>query len=203
MCARALRRFIKAYSTLPGQPVAVYLRAFAQVTLRGDTAAARAAARALVTQLFTFQAPDDLRIAVCAGEDTAPDWEWVKWLPHCQHPYQADAAGPVRALRPALPEVVAMFGEEFTERPRHEPGAAPNRDEPYVVIVLDGGDIGDETRLINGGYRNALLVDVGGNAPWRHAKSMLRLDFTDDSLDMVQANRSGKEVRTALGRGTA
>jgi DNA segregation ATPase FtsK/SpoIIIE, S-DNA-T family len=201
MCARALRRFIKAYSTLPDQPVAVYLRAFAQVTLRGDTSAARAAARALMTQLFTFHAPDDLRIAVCAGEDTAGDWEWVKWLPHCQHLYQVDAAGPVRTLRPSLPEVVAMLGDEFADRPRHEPGSAPNRDEPYVVVVLDGGEIGAETRLVTGGYRNTVLIDIGGTVPWRHSKGMLRLDLTDAGLEMVQANRSGKEMRTLLGRG--
>jgi S-DNA-T family DNA segregation ATPase FtsK/SpoIIIE len=201
MCARALRRFIKAYTTIPGQPVAVYLRAFAQVTLRGDTSAARTAARALITQLFSFHAPDDVRIAVCASGDTAGDWEWVKWLPHCQHPYVADAAGPIRALRPTSPEVVAMLGQEFADRPRHEPGSVPSRDEPYVVIVLDGGDIGGETRLVSGGYRNAVLIDVGGTVPWRHSKTTLRLDFTDDGMEMVQANRSGKEVRTSLGRG--
>jgi DNA segregation ATPase FtsK/SpoIIIE, S-DNA-T family len=201
LCARALRRFIKAYSIIPGQPVAVYLRAFARVTLGGDSGAARAAARALVTQLFTFHAPDDVRIVVCAGENTAGEWEWVKWLPHCQHPYEADAAGPVRALRPTLPEVMAMLGTEFADRPRHEPGSAPNRDEPYVVIVLDGGEVGDETRLVSGGYRNAVLMDVGGIVPWRHSKSTLRLDLTDGQLEMVEANRSGKEVRTLLGRG--
>jgi DNA segregation ATPase FtsK/SpoIIIE, S-DNA-T family len=201
MCARALRRFIKAYSTIPGQPVAVYLRAFAQVAFCGDVSGARAAARALITQLFTFHAPDDLRIAVCAGESSVGDWEWVKWLPHCQHPFEADAAGPVRTLRPTLPEVVAMLGPAFAERPRHEPGSAPNRDEPYVVIVLDGGDTGGESRLASGGYRNAVLIDVGGTMPWRHSKTTLRLDFTEDRLEMVQANRSGKEIRTPLGQG--
>jgi S-DNA-T family DNA segregation ATPase FtsK/SpoIIIE len=201
MCARALRRFIKAYSTVPGQPVAVYLRAFSQIALCGDVSAARAAARALVTQLSTFHAPDDLRIAVSAGESAAGDWEWVKWLPHCQHPFATDAAGPIRALRPALPEVVAMLGAGFAERPRHEPGAAPNREEPYVVVILDGGDIGGESRLGNGGYRNAVLIDVGGTLPWRHSKTTLRLDFTGGQLEMVQANRSGKQTRTPLGEG--
>jgi S-DNA-T family DNA segregation ATPase FtsK/SpoIIIE len=201
LCARALRRFIKAYTTIPSQPVAVYLRGFAQVSLRGDASAARAAARAILTQLFTFHSPDDLRIAVCADAAHMPDWEWVKWLPHAQHPSIADGAGPVRQARSALPEVVAMFGEQFGERPRHDPTAAPTRDEPYTVVVLDGGATGGEARFISGGYRNAVLIDVGGTMPWQHSKTSLRLDFTANGLEMVQANRSAKEVRTPLGQG--
>jgi S-DNA-T family DNA segregation ATPase FtsK/SpoIIIE len=201
LSARALRRFISAHATVADQPVAVFLRGFAQVTLRGDTAAARAAARALITQLFTLHSPEDVRIAVCCSRQTAADWDWVKWLPHAQHATQADAAGPVRAVRPALAEIVAGFGQEFADRPRHETGAAPSRDEPYVVVVLDGGDIGEETRFTTAGYRNAVLIDLGETMPWKHAKRVLRLDFTPDGLEMVQANRTGKEVRTRLGRG--
>jgi len=201
LSARALRRFISAHATVADQPVAVFLRGFAQITLRGDTTAARAAARALITQLFTLHSPDDVRIAVCCGGQTAADWDWVKWLPHAQHATQADAAGPVRAVRPALADIVAGFGPEFADRPRHETGAAPSRDEPYVVVVLDGGDIGEETRFTTAGYRNAVLIELGETMPWKHAKRVLRLDFTREGLEMVQANRTGKEVRTRLGRG--
>lgn len=201
LCARALRRFISAHATVPGQPVAVFLRGFARITLRGDADLARAAARALITQLFVFHSPDDVRIAACCGEARNADWEWVKWLPHSQHTSQADAAGPVRAVRPTLPEIAAMLGAEFGERPRHEPSAAPNRDEPYVVVILDGGEVGDESRFTGAGYRNAVLIDVGQGVPWRHSKRVLRLDFSGEGLEMVQASRSGKEVRTPLGAG--
>ncbi|HEY3907761.1 MAG TPA: type VII secretion protein EccCa [Streptosporangiaceae bacterium] len=210
LCARALRRFISAHATVADQPVAVFLRSFAQIFLTGDPDLARSAARAALTQLLVLHAPEDLRIAACCSEQTAADWEWIKWLPHSQHASEADAAGPVRALRPALGEVVALFGEEFAERPRHEPGAAPSREEPYVVVILDGGDVSDETRFVTAGYRNAVLIDVGATVGWRHSKRVLRLDFTADDdaagaegprLDMVQANRSGKEIRTCVGRG--
>jgi DNA segregation ATPase FtsK/SpoIIIE, S-DNA-T family len=214
LCARGLRRFISAHATVAGQPVAVFLPSFAQIHLTGDADLARAAARAAVTQLFTFHAPDDLRIAACCDERTAPDWEWIKWLPHSQHATEADAAGPVRAMRPTLGQITALFGEEFAERPRHEPHAATGREEPYVVVILDGGDPSDETRLLAAGYRNAILIVIGQTIPWRHSKRVLRLDFTAaadtaaaDSagagarLDMVQSNRSGKEIRTCVGRG--
>jgi S-DNA-T family DNA segregation ATPase FtsK/SpoIIIE len=186
---------------VPDQPVAVFMRGFAQIVLTGDIDAARGAARATIAQLFTFHSPDDVRIAACCGEETAAVWEWIKWLPHSQHPSEGDAAGPLRTLRPTLTEVAAMFGEEFADRPRHEPGAAPNRDEPYVVVILDGGDVGEDTRFTGAGYRNAVLIDIGETFGWRHSKRTLRLDITPDGLEMVQASRSGKEVRTSLGRG--
>jgi S-DNA-T family DNA segregation ATPase FtsK/SpoIIIE len=200
LCARALRRFVHAHATVADQPVAVFMRGFAQIVLSGDTDAARGAARAMVTQLFVFHSSDDVRIAACCGEETAEHWEWIKWLPHSQHQSEGDAAGPLRALRSTLSDVVGMFGPEFAERPRHEPGAAPNRDEPYVVVILDGGKTGAETRFATSGYRNAILIDVGENIAWRPAKRTLRLDVTPDGLEMVQSNRSAKEVRTSLGR---
>ncbi len=201
LCARALRRFVHAHATVPDQPVAVFMRGFAQIVLSGDTEAARGAARAMIAQLFTFHSPDDVRIAACCDEQTAGYWEWIKWLPHSQHPAEGDAAGPLRALRPTLTEVAAMFGPEFAERPRHEPGAAPNRDEPYVVVILDGGEAGAETHLTGAGYRNAVLIEIGQSASGRTSKRTLRLDVTQDGLEMVQQGRSGKEVRTSLGRG--
>src|SRR5258708_25952447 len=63
MIRRPPRSTLFPYTTL----FRSYLRAFAQVAFCGDVSGARAAARALITQLFTFHAPDDLRITVCAG----------------------------------------------------------------------------------------------------------------------------------------
>ena len=42
--------------------------------------------------------PTDLIIMVCTAGPTAPDWAWVKWLPHAQHPSEVDCAGPVRLV---------------------------------------------------------------------------------------------------------
>jgi S-DNA-T family DNA segregation ATPase FtsK/SpoIIIE len=201
LCARALRRFVHAHATVANQPVAIFMRGFAQIVLAGDTDAARGAARAMLTQLFVFHPPDDVKIAACCGEETAGYWEWIKWLPHAQHLSETDAAGPLRTLRPALSEVIAMLGPEFADRPRHEAGAAPNRDEPYAVVIIDGGEVGAETRFTGAGYRNAVLISIGEAIAVRPAKRTLRLDFTPDGLEMVQGGRSGKAVRTALGRG--
>ncbi|SNT66077.1 DNA segregation ATPase FtsK/SpoIIIE, S-DNA-T family [Asanoa hainanensis] len=94
MTAGALRRFLDAYSVVPDLPVALSMRGFARVHVRGSPALVRA----LLAQLVTFHAPDDLVVAVAAGPDRRADWEWVKWLPHARHPTRSDALGPVRLV---------------------------------------------------------------------------------------------------------
>ncbi|GAB7049573.1 type VII secretion protein EccCa [Catenuloplanes indicus] len=121
MCAGALRRFLDAYSVVPELPVAVSLRAFGRVHLPGG----HGLARAMLTQLAVFHAPDDLVIAVCAGRHRRVDWDWVKWLPHALHRTRTDAAGPLRLIAGTVAELEPLLDE---------PGRA------HLVVVLDGAD---------------------------------------------------------------
>ncbi|GIF11234.1 type VII secretion protein EccCa [Actinoplanes teichomyceticus] len=136
MSAGALRRFLDTYSVVPDLPVALALRGFARIHLAGGEPA-RALVRAAVVQLAVFHAPEDLLIAVCAGPDRRPEWEWVKWLPHGLHPRRADALGPLRLVGDSGSEVDALLGDVLAGRPRFHPGA-PAGSAPHVVIVRDG-----------------------------------------------------------------
>ncbi|MER8184879.1 type VII secretion protein EccCa [Kitasatospora sp. NPDC094015] len=202
LCAHALRRFIHAYGTLPDQPIAVHVRGYAHVLLRGgeDTGDARALARAMVAQLAFFHAPDELRIGVVAGPDRLAEWEWLKWLPHALHPTDTDGAGPVRLVAGSLVELEQLLGAEFAGRPPWEPDAQPGRDEPYTLIVLDGVRLPATGRAALAGYRNATVLDVDDALEWKHAKYTLRLRIEDGALEMVGADRNRKDSTTALGR---
>ena len=148
MTAGALRRFLDAYAVVPELPVAVSLRSFARVFVRGDAAGLRAAPgpsdtrsliRAVLTQLAVFHAPDDLIIAVCAGEESGSHWEWVKWLPHNLHPAKTDALGPLRLVARSGPEMEKLLEDIIGNRPRFGP-AAIRTSPPHVVLILDGVD---------------------------------------------------------------
>ncbi|QGN46448.1 type VII secretion protein EccCa [Micromonospora sp. WMMD558] len=147
MTAGALRRFLDAYSVVPDLPVALSLRSFARVHVRdtaagpgGSPAAAQALARAMLTQLAVFHAPDELLVAVCAAPERRPAWEWVKWLPHAHHPTRTDALGPVRLVTSSAVELEGRLDEVLGSRSRFSP-AGPATDGPHVVVVLDGGDL--------------------------------------------------------------
>ncbi|WP_052957006.1 type VII secretion protein EccCb [Mycolicibacter heraklionensis] len=97
----SLRRFLDAYAAVPDVPVALTVLGPAPLLLVGDTERARGLLRALLCQLAVLHAPDALLIAAVAGQHTG-DWDWLKWLPHHQHPSDTDVVGPLRLSYPDL-----------------------------------------------------------------------------------------------------
>ncbi|MGA3183115.1 MAG: FtsK/SpoIIIE domain-containing protein [Candidatus Dormibacteria bacterium] len=65
-------------------PVTLSLRSWRALGIAGPRPLARELARAIVATAATFQSPRDLAITVLTGETAGPDWEWVRWLPHCR-----------------------------------------------------------------------------------------------------------------------
>ncbi|MEU7361762.1 type VII secretion protein EccCa [Streptomyces olivaceoviridis] len=200
LAAHALRRFIRAYTSVADQPIAVHLRAYERVQLRGDTAAARAMVRAVLGQLAVFHAPDELNIAVCSGADETAYWEWVKWLPHAQHTITSDGAGQRRLITRSTADLEEVLGEGFTGRLRFDPQSAPSTEEPFTVIVLDAAEVSANSRLASGGYRNAVVVDISGSLPVEAGPHILSLEVDPEQLQMVGQDRTGRESLTPLGR---
>jgi S-DNA-T family DNA segregation ATPase FtsK/SpoIIIE len=135
LAAHALRRFMRAYSSLPNAPIAVYLRGFGQVQFGGDDAAVLGMVRAMLGQLATAHAPGDVRIAVCADAGRIGRWSWLKWLPHNQDPESRDAAGARRLVAETVSEAELLLGgPAFTGRPRFEADTPITASEPFVVL---------------------------------------------------------------------
>ena len=178
MTAGALRRFLDAYSVVPDLPVAVSLRGFARVFMRGQGSAgaadARALTRAVLAQLAVFHAPDDLIIAVCAGPERRAMWEWVKWLPHNLHPSRTDRLGQVRLVASAGPDLEKLLEDVIGNRPRFNP-AGTSGHGPHVVIVLDGADLKGATQL-DDGIDGVTVLDLDDVPPRLLDRSLLVLE---------------------------
>ncbi|MFF3334492.1 type VII secretion protein EccCa [Streptomyces sp. NPDC002888] len=203
IAAHALRRFVRAYSTVPDQPIALYLRSWSRVLLRGDETAVRDMVRAMLCQLAVFHAPEELWIALCVSDERQAEWEWVKWLPHSLHPHEQDGAGPARMVASAFSGMEDLLGAEFTERPPFDPDAVPGREEPFTVLVVDGVQMPSGHRFDAQGFRNALVIDVSEGLRWRPGRTTLRLDVRPDGVRLVRTDRSRKEQSTLLGRADA
>ena len=39
-----------------------------------------------VAQLAVLQSPRDTQVYVLTDQDGAPDWDWLRWLPHARPP---------------------------------------------------------------------------------------------------------------------
>ncbi|MHB9858671.1 type VII secretion protein EccCa [Streptomyces sp. YIM S03343] len=137
LTAGAMQRFLAAHGTLEHLPMAVSLRAFYHVTVSGDPALVRSTARAVVGSLASLHSPEDLVIAVAAGREALPHWEWAKWLPHVQASGAVDGAGTRRLIGADPRELEDLLTSRLAGRPRFHPGAAPLPDEPHIVVVLD------------------------------------------------------------------
>jgi S-DNA-T family DNA segregation ATPase FtsK/SpoIIIE len=190
MTAGALRRFLDAYSVVPDLPVAVSLRGFARVFLRGGDdgpdADSRGLARAVLTQLATFHAPDDLIIAVAAGPERRDMWEWTKWLPHALHPTRTDALGQVRLVASTGQELEKLLEDVIGNRPRFVPGGGGVAG-PHVVIVLDGVHLQGATQL-DDGIDGVTVFDLDEKPPRLLDRSLLVLD--------IRSGEQRKELHT-------
>ncbi|HEY7816021.1 MAG TPA: type VII secretion protein EccCa, partial [Nakamurella sp.] len=181
LCAVALRRFVSTYSVVPDLPVAIALRDFTRVYVRGSEDATRGLVRALLAQLSTFHAPDDLLIGLCIAETRRPGWEWAKWLPHALHPAKTDAVGMVRLFSAAIPSLEAMLDDVLANRPRFN-SAAPNfAGGPHVVVVIDGGSTaGSDHLMTEGGVDGVTIIDLSSPPPRLLDESAVILDIAAD-----------------------
>lgn len=199
LTAHALRCFVEAYAQIPDQPIAVYLRAWSRVLVRGEPEEARAFARAVLGQLATLHSPDDLWIALCVSDEVKEEWDWAKWLPHALHPQATDGAGPTRMAASAVGELTDLIGAEFAERPPFDPTASPTRDEPLVVVLIDGGSVSSGHRFDGAGFRNCVVIDLSEELRWRPGRTVLRLELTEGRVELVRTDSNRREQSTVLG----
>jgi DNA segregation ATPase FtsK/SpoIIIE, S-DNA-T family len=190
MTAIALRRFVRAHSAVPELPLALQLRAFSRVVLRGDRTATTGLARAAICQLATFHSPDDMRVAVVAAAERQAEWDWVKWLPHAQYEPRADAAGASRLVFETMAELEAVLEAELSERPRHSPDAKPLTTAAHLVVLLDGGEVVPTCQLHGIGLLGTTVVDLSGVVPRDAGRWLLCLNASGDALAADRGNRS-------------
>jgi S-DNA-T family DNA segregation ATPase FtsK/SpoIIIE len=171
----ALRRFLDTHATVADVPITIGLFGLAGVTLDGDSSETRALLRALICQLVALHGPDLLLIAAVTSDRNHKHWDWLKWLPHHQHPVMADNAGPVRlayASVAAAEAVLAKLPEQLVSR-------VP----PHVVVLVDGGALDGTGRFIAAGATAELtVVEVGTGCSGLAARNGLRVRVSATEL---------------------
>ncbi|SDM81452.1 type VII secretion protein EccCa [Allokutzneria albata] len=201
LSAISLRRFSETYRTVTGIPISVGLRSFTSVEFAGDVTQAVGLVRAVLGQLVTFHAPDELRIAVLVGADNQAEWDWVKWLPHNAHPTARDAAGALRLLTADHDELLDLLGAEVTDRGEHDKSVLPGAAEPFVVVVAHLGRIPESSPLLGPGLRNVVLLDVTGSMPG--GAKVLRLTCRDGRVSYPAGDETGSATCDAFSLGQA
>jgi DNA segregation ATPase FtsK/SpoIIIE, S-DNA-T family len=189
--ALALRRFLRGHAAVPDLPVALSLRSTSTVWLEPEPGAgpepARALARALVAQYVLWHGPANALLAVVAPAQLAPEWEWVKWLPHVGHPRRCDAIGPLRTVTADADDVRRWWAAELAGRP---PGCGAA--EPHLLVVVDEAAGPGPWAAVAG----VTVLRVGAPPGRTPGASVVRLSVGRDRLGRV--DRAG--ALTAIGR---
>ncbi|MFC7447777.1 type VII secretion protein EccCa [Rhodococcus daqingensis] len=191
VAAVSLRRFVRTHSVVHELPTAVSVRGFAAIGIDGDRQAARAMVRSMLVQLCTFHGPDQLHVAIVCGPDTAPEWEWAKWLPHAQHPEAQDGAGTSRMFFGSLMELEASLGPQLAMRSRYSRNAPATPGVAQMIVVVDGGILDGES-IIDGGLDSVTVVDLSGYCPTLASGRGIQLVMDGESIGA----RSGSGVET-------
>ncbi|WP_375487572.1 type VII secretion protein EccCa [uncultured Jatrophihabitans sp.] len=195
--AAALRRFVRTHGSVPDLPVALALTSFGRLAFSGSRSASRALVRAMVAQLLAYHSPDDVVVAVCAGNDARPQWEWLKWAPHALSPVDFDAVGQARLIGEDLLALEDQFGETLTSRARFGVGAAS--EGPHVVVVVDGGRVPSEAQLSESLVNGVTVLDLSDATGPEFGPGVARLEVSPNEMTLARRDANGRDQRTALG----
>jgi S-DNA-T family DNA segregation ATPase FtsK/SpoIIIE len=126
-----------AFAEVADQPLVIDLPRGGVVAFQGAGAVAREAARAVISQLAVFRAPDDLRLAVFHPPDADLDWTWAGLLPHAR---REDGAAITSDSGDLADIVEQLIRPRLDHLERVRESGSPHRPVRFstVVVVIDG-----------------------------------------------------------------
>ena len=116
-------------------PLTVPLSGISNLSIIGDRGEALNICRGILLQAAALHSPEDVELAVLAGERTRDDWDWTKWLPHLIDRHgearsAASTAGLASLLRDTLEERLSAV----TAAKRNYQRLAPDALSRLIII---------------------------------------------------------------------
>ena len=147
------------YARIPDLPAVAGLREVGGLGVAGPLDESYAVARALMAQLAGFHAPSDVVVTALLGDQEAPQWEWLGWLPHVRSAVSPIAGSHfgtnAHTCSHLLSELLTELERRFEQREGGRSDGPPPL--PAVVTLIDEGAPLDRTRL-------APLLEAGPSA---------------------------------------
>lgn len=187
----ALRRFIRTHRVIQSVPLAVDLRGFRSVRLFGDEEACRAVAYSMLAQLVTWHAPTDVAVMVAATKEQQDNWQWVKWLPHLQHPTETDGVGSLRMFATGASEI-SQLGTS---------AQAAETSPSLMVIVSDGVEGVNAQQFVTPSTRAVSLHITGERSlPRKLELGVAYFEVHEDSVTLHRRTTKVAHAKTPFGQ---
>ncbi|MGH3540949.1 MAG: type VII secretion protein EccCa, partial [Mycobacterium sp.] len=165
----ALRSLLDTQRTVRDVATGIDLAKVSRITLLGDRSEVRAALRAWISQAVSWHDPTVLGIAVAASNLEAPEWSWLKWLPHTDVPGELDGVGPARYLSTKPDELASLLGPALADRPPFTGG--PAEALRHLLIVVDDPDYDLNASPLAAARAGVTVVHRSATAPHREQYS--------------------------------
>ncbi len=72
------------YTYLDNATIVLPLRSIGTLAINGNRSVTHGLVRAMLSQIAAFHAPEDVRFIAAFPSNSAPEWGWLKWLPHAR-----------------------------------------------------------------------------------------------------------------------
>ncbi|MBL0385856.1 type VII secretion protein EccCa [Tumebacillus sp. ITR2] len=145
------KTLVTKFELIENAPIELPLKDLGSLAIRGKRHMIQEMARALLTQVAVFHAPEDVQMLVYFTKEVEQQWQWFKWLPHgrrARSTKKMPGGIPLCFMASNAMEFHQMFNEEILPRivqvkkSREERKNQPTGPSgPHQILVLDGIDI--------------------------------------------------------------
>ncbi len=123
--------------TVDAVPVVADLAVAGAIGVSGPRAETLGVARGLVVQVAGLHSPADLAMVALVSTQSGPDWDWIKWFPHCLAGNSPLAGGPLVSSEPACAALVAELDQVIAEREAKGEVSRGRAPLPLVWVVVE------------------------------------------------------------------
>lgn len=132
----------RRFSEVPDVPVVASFATMGGIGVSGPKESVTALAYSLLGQAAGLHSPAELMIGAMVSEEDVPEWDWLKWLPHCPHddtpvggPLAASSAAACSDLLSRLLELTADRRSQQSE----SLGGSKGLQTPAIIVVITEG----------------------------------------------------------------
>ena len=147
-----LRRLEDLALTVRDVPVVENFRESGNIGVGGQRQVAAGVARAIAMQVAGMHSPAEVVLHAVASTETAPDWEWLKWLPHVGGQHSPLGTEPLAAGTEPVSRLVNEL-HDLMDR-RIAAAESPNSNDegagtmPIIVLVVEDDTPIERSRLV-------------------------------------------------------
>ena len=103
-----LDNLVARYRSIGDVPFTLSLTDHGAIGIAGEPGVALDVTRAVLCQLAALHSPAELVLAAFCGGRSAPDWDWLKWLPHTSSAH-SPLTGPHLVAGPESAQLLAQL----------------------------------------------------------------------------------------------